>query len=65
MDDKMVDEKIKKALIDGTDSALGLKEDVWNNIQNNLDKHNMKGEIALAKKKENLCLSPLPLLQQS
>lgn len=51
MDDKMVDEKIKKALIDGTDSALGLKEDVWNNIQNNLDKHNMKGEIALAKKK--------------
>lgn len=55
MEDKRLDDKIKKALMDATDQSLELKDEVWEKIQNRI-KDDAKGELNMSninKKKNN------------
>ena len=47
---KNLEDQIKKALIEGTDSAPGLKDDVWQGIENELNKE--KAGIRMTRRKE-------------
>ena len=48
---KNLEDQIKKALIEGTDSAPGLKDDVWQGIENELNKE--KAGIRMTRRKSN------------
>jgi len=61
MDEKLFDQKIKEAIIKGTDTSLNLKKDIWNNIETKIEFYINQKEVKTMKKNKKSTFAAIAL----